>query len=117
MFKRQLQTYANASRLQREDDPTYRSEKMLLTFLTLSNSIDSAADSNDLDKDMGKFEEYFMGVVYDSYRFHLGRQAPLESIEAYIAELRKLAKTCNCGPMEDRLIRDQVVVGIRKDML
>ena len=31
--------------------------------------------------------------------------------------LRKLAKTCNSDTLEERLIRDQVVVGVRQDSL
>jgi len=32
-----------------------------------------------------------------------------------IAELRKLEKSCEFGDLEDSLIRDRVVVGIRDD--
>lgn len=125
-FKRQFQTYAVASRLQREDDPEYRCAVFLATIgedafdIFDTFKFDNAEDSNNLEIVMSKFEEYFVGETheaYESYRFHLRRQEPSESIEAYIAELRKLAKTCNFGPMEDRLIRDQVVVGVREDLL
>ena len=40
-----------------------------------------------------------------------------QSIEGYIAALRKLAKTCNFDKLEERLIRDQVVVGVREEGL
>ena len=36
-----------------------------------------------------------------------------ERLESYITTLRKMAKTCNFGRLEDRLLRDRVVMGIR----
>ena len=36
-----------------------------------------------------------------------------ETVESYITTLRKMAKTCNFGRLEDRLLRDRVVMGIR----
>ena len=35
-----------------------------------------------------------------------------ETVESYITTLRKMAKTCNFGTLEDRLLRDRVVTGI-----
>ena len=45
--------------------------------------------------------------AYGSYKFHLRRQEPSETIKAYISSLRQLAKNCNFGVLEDRMIRDQ----------
>ena len=42
-------------------------------------------------------------------------QQPGESIEDYVADLRKLAGTCQFAELEDSLIRDRIVVGIRDD--
>ena len=40
-----------------------------------------------------------------------------ELIEAYVAALRKLAKMCNFDKLEERLIRDQVIIGVRQQSL
>ena len=38
-----------------------------------------------------------------------------ESIDSYVACLRSLAKTCNYGELQDSLIRDRLVMGIRNN--
>ena len=38
-----------------------------------------------------------------------------ESIDAYVAELRKLARGCNFENFEDRMIRDRILVGCKSD--
>ena len=55
--------------------------------------------------------------MFESYKFHLRKQEPTENIETYVATLRQLAKNCNFGQLRDRLIRDQVVVGVRDDCI
>ena len=36
-----------------------------------------------------------------------------ESFDLFLTALRSLAKTCNFGSMQDPMIRDRVVVGVR----
>lgn len=38
-----------------------------------------------------------------------------ESFDSFLTALRTLAKTCNFGSMQDRMIRDRVVVGIKEN--
>ena len=47
--------------------------------------------------------------------FHQRIQQPGESIEDFVADLRKLAKSFAFEQLEDSLIRDRLVVGIRDD--
>ena len=64
-----------------------------------------------------KFEEFCLGEVnetYESYMFFCRNQDAGETVEYYITTLRKMAKTCNFGRLEDRLLRDRVVMGIRQ---
>ena len=72
----------------------------------------------DLGKIIEKFEDFCVCETYEaheSYKFHLRRQEPSETIEAYISSLRQLAKNCNFGVLVDRMIRDQVVMGVKED--
>ena len=67
---------------------------------------------------MNKFDDFFVSEThqaFESYEFHLRKQKPLENIETYEAALCQLAKNCNFGQLRDRLIRYQVVVGVRDD--
>ena len=36
-----------------------------------------------------------------------------DNFDTYLSRLRKLAKTCNYGPLQDELIKDRIVVGIQ----
>ena len=62
-----------------------------------------------------KMKEYCIGEcneTYERYVFNRRDQESNESVDVYITELRKLAKTCNYGSLTDSLIRDRMVVGI-----
>ena len=65
-------------------------------------------------------QNFFVGdthEAFESYKFHFRKLDASESIEGYIAALRKLTKTRNFDKLEERLIRDQVVVGVREEGL
>lgn len=47
------------------------------------------------------------------YKFNKRDQELNESVDAYITALRTLAKTCNFGILEDSLIRDRIVTGVK----
>ena len=125
-FRRQFENYAIASRLNREEDQEYQVSVFLAVFgpdaceIFDNIKFDDEDDKNDLQKVMEKLQDFFVGdthEAFESYKFHLRKQEASESIEGYIAALRKLAKTCNFDKLEERLIRDQVVVGVREEGL
>ena len=73
---------------------------------------------DDIDTVLKKFESYCIGATheaFESYRFHSRVQETNETIEGYVAELRILAKGCNFGGFEDRMIRDRILVGCKSD--
>ena len=122
-FKRQFQNYRVASRLDKEPNE-FQSAVILATVgkdamdIFAGFKFEQEADMQDLGKIMEKFEDFCVGETheaYESYKFHLRRQELSETIEAYIFSLRQLAKNCNFGVLEDRMIRDQVVMGVRED--
>lgn len=79
---------------------------------------DDADDRNDVTKIIEAFDRYCLGeanVTYERYVFHQRVQSVDESIDEFVADLRKLAKTCQFEQLEDSLIRDRLVVGIRDD--
>ena len=62
-----------------------------------------------------KFEEFCVGTkneTFERYKFNSRNQENGEPIEIYVAELRKLAKSCNYRDLEDSLIRDRIVLGV-----
>ena len=57
-------------------------------------------------------EDYFApkrNVIAERYKFRSRSQNIDESIDAYLALLRELAKTCEFGELQDEMLRDQIV--------
>lgn len=84
-------------------------------------SFESEEDKTKLSKIMEKLDEFAIGEVnetYERYVFNSRSQEAEESIDAYVAALRKLAHTCNfCPCLHDTLIRDRIVLGVRSKQL
>ena len=73
-------------------------------------------DKNDVNTVVKKLKAIAVGTInetYERYKFNTRNQKEDEGIEAYYAELRILAKTCNFDSIENSLIRDRIVVGIK----
>ena len=76
------------------------------------------AEKDNVDKLIGLLEAYFIGEtnqIYEAYLFNQRVQEVGESFDSFLTALRKLAKTCNFGSVQDRMIRDRVVVGIKEN--
>ena len=78
-------------------------------------------DKKKLSKVMEKLDEFAIGEVnetYERYVFNSRDQEADESIDAYVAALRKSALTCNlCSCLHDSIIRDKIVLGVRSKQL
>ena len=122
-WRRQWNNYEIATRLSQEE-----SSFRVAVFLTCAGTeaaelldtftfVDERS-RKDIDSVLEKFENYCVlrtNETYETYKFNQRGQKGEESIDAYLAELRKLAKNCHFGSMEDRLIRDRLVAGIKSD--
>ncbi|XP_069106974.1 uncharacterized protein [Argopecten irradians] len=81
-------------------------------------TFDNDDDKTDVDKVLDKFEKFCIGQTnetYERYLFNNRSQEQGETIDAYVAALRSLAKTCNYGALEESLIRDRIVMGVREN--
>ena len=124
-FARMWRNYEIVTRLSEETDE-FRTAKLLTCIgseaLDVYEGLPFADDNErqNVTTVLKKFEEFCLGEMnetYESYLFYMRSQDVGESVESYIATLRKMAKTCNFGQVEDRLIRDRVVMGIRDEAL
>ena len=73
---------------------------------------DNEDDKKDIAKVIEKFEAFCIGKTnetFERYTFNICVQQESETIDAYVSKLRKLAKTCNYGELEESLIRDRIV--------
>ena len=81
-------------------------------------SFDTEADRQDINKVLEKLEAYCIGETnetYERYVFNKRDQQQDESFDSYLSALRSLIKTCNFGTLQDDLLRDRVVLGIREN--
>ena len=61
-------------------------------------------------------DAYFIGEtseIYEAYLFNQRVQEVGESFDSFLTAVSSLAKTCKFGTIQDRMIRDRVVVGIK----
>ncbi|CAH8491041.1 unnamed protein product [Dicrocoelium dendriticum] len=66
----------------------------------------------------GEFCEGYTNETYQRYLFFSRNRLPGESIDAYITELKILARDCNfCTCLRDSLIRDRIIIGIKNEEL
>ena len=65
-----------------------------------------------LDEAIKILEGYFVpkkNVTYERHVFHKESQKPGEPIDVFVTRLRRLAKTCEYGTMQNDMIRDQMI--------
>ena len=120
-FHRLWTNYEIASRLN-----TQPSELRTATLLTCIGPdaleifdglpFENEAAKTNIDRVLELLQAHCIGEtneIYERYLFNKRDQDAGESFDSYIACLRSLAKTCNFGELQDSMIRDRVVVGIR----
>ncbi|XP_041473613.1 uncharacterized protein K02A2.6-like [Lytechinus variegatus] len=56
-------------------------------------------------------------VIAERFRFHKRDQRPSEPINAYVAELRQLAKHCDFGEYLEQALRDRFVCGLKQESI
>lgn len=69
---------------------------------------------------LNKFDSFFLpkkNLTIERHKFFNRNQGQGESIEQYAYELKKLASSCEFKDLNEDLIRDKLVCGIRDDML
>ena len=64
---------------------------------------------------LAKLTEHFEPKrnIYERYVFNTVSQDQDESFDQFLNRLRELAATCNFGTLEEEMIRDRIVIGIR----
>nr|XP_042912168.1 uncharacterized protein LOC122272488 [Parasteatoda tepidariorum] len=84
------------------------------SFELYANQITYFLEANSIEDD----KEHFCpksSEIFRRFKFHKRFQSKLESVNAYVTELRKLAEDCNFGETLSERLRDQLVCGIRDE--
>ncbi|XP_049527417.1 uncharacterized protein LOC119457969 [Dermacentor silvarum] len=77
-----------------------------------------SVNSQTYDEVVEYLEEHYNPQVNEiaaSFSFFMRKQRDGESVREYIADLRRLAESCNFGNSLHRMLRDRIVCGIRDD--
>ena len=75
-------------------------------------------DRQDIEKVTDAFQRHCIGevnVTYERYVFNRRVQDTGETFDAFLADLRRLACTCDFETLEESIICDRIVIGIRED--
>ena len=73
--------------------------------------------TEELKKAFKAYCEPRKNLTYERHKFFTRNQIESESIDQYVTELRTLASTCEFKDLQDGLIRDRIVGGIRNAAL
>lgn len=103
-----------------------KSEEIQVNTLiySMGNEADDILRSFKLSEDHGKeydvvkekFEGFFVkrrNVIYERAKFNLRKQEEGETVVAFINDLYILVEHCQYGDLQDEMIRDRLVVGLR----
>ena len=75
-------------------------------------------DRQKIDKVLDRLERHSVGEVnetFERFKFNQRNQEASELIDAYVSAIRVLVKSCNFAALEESLLRDGIVMGIRDD--
>ncbi len=127
-FEREWGNYEIAARLKDPEKPDQNKQLRTATLLACIGSdaldvfdnLDFASDNDraDIDIVLVKLREYCIGKTnetYERYCFNVATQEAHESVDEFVMRLKKLSKTCNFGALEESLVRDRIVVGIKDE--
>jgi hypothetical protein len=76
------------------------------------------ADRKKIDKVIEAFETFCVGAVnvtYERYMFNKRQQESGERFDVFLGEVRRMARTCRFDGVEESMIRNRIVVGVRDD--
>jgi len=77
-----------------------------------------AGDAENFDVVLAKFDEHFAprrSEVFERFKFMKRSQAPGESFDTWLVDMKALADSCNYGDGLNSIIRDFIVLGVEDD--
>ena len=80
----------------------------------------SDEDAAKYDKVLKCFEDHFnksRNTIYERAKFNRRVQQEGEAVDEFIADLYRLVEHCKYGDLQDELVRDRIVVGLRDSEL
>lgn len=73
-------------------------------------------DSDSLNDVLQRLHDHYMpaaNIVQERFNFFIRRQRPSENFDKYLIELKKIAKNCNFGELEESLLKVALIANMR----
>src|SRR5678816_3662126 len=77
---------------------------------------ETEGDRADIEKVIEAFESHCVGevhVTYERYVFNQRMQDVGETFDSFMSDLRRLIKSCDYGTLDESMLRDRIVIGVR----
>ena len=123
-WRRRFQQFREASGLATDGDTKQVSTLLYCMGETAEDVLTSTDISEDdkrkFDSVIAKFDSFFKvrkNVIFERARFNRRSQEDGELAEEFITSLYQLVENCEHGALQDQMIRDRIVVGIRDQAL
>jgi hypothetical protein len=121
---RRFERFRSASGLDKKSEET----QVNTLIYTMGDEADDILRSFKLEEEEAKvyktvkdkFESFFVkrrNVIYERARFNLRKQEEGESVASFINDLYVLVEHCEYGVLQDEMVRDRLVVGLRDSKL
>ena len=123
-FRQQLEIYMSAAGFDAETTPKKKQVAIILNIageeaIEVFNTFTfTEEEKDDPAVLLTKFQHHCepkKNITYERHIFNTRMQQPTQSFDGFLTELRLQAKKCGYGTLNDELIRDRLVVGIRDD--
>jgi hypothetical protein len=123
-WKKRFEQFRHATGLAKDDETRQVSTLMYCLGEEAEDVLTSTNPTDDERKSyasvLAKFDAYFKvrkNVIFERARFNRRNQQEGESIEEYITALYALVQSCDYGTLQEQLLRDRIIVGIRDTAL
>ena len=121
-FRDSWKSYAIATKLDQKDKKivaatllSVMGKECLHVCRNLPMTEDERQDADVILTKLGEYFEPKRNTIYERYVFNSRSQKPGESFDQFLAELRKLAATCQFGAFEDEMLLVYEITVIAND--
>ena len=123
-FKDSWNNYIIATKLDKEDKnvivatlKTIMGKDCYKIFKNLPLTDDETKDHTTIIKKLTEHFQPKRNTIYERYIFHLCTQDATESVDTFINRLREAVATCGYGQLQDEMVRDRIVIGIKSNTI
>lgn len=121
-FKASWQNYIVATELDKKDQSiqvatllTVMGKECYEVYQNLPLTDEQRKSPKQILSGLGAHFDPKRNVVYERFMFNSCKQEPKENIDTFLNKMRKLATTCNYGPLLDEMLRDRLVIGVAEN--